>query len=104
MTRAVSVSPPRKRAAQAVTVMAARLSGRSRMLPAFLIVGSQRCGTTSMYRALSWHPAVLKAVLHKGVHYFDMNYDAGPSWYRAHFPLKASARRAARAAAGPPLT
>ena len=101
---AKSVSPPAKRAAHAISVTAGRLSSPLRMLPGFLIVGAQRCGTTSMYRALSEHPAVLKAVLHKGVHYFDMNYDAGPSWYRAHFPLKASARRAARAAAGPPLT
>jgi len=50
------------------------------MLPGVLIVGAQRCGTTSMYRTLSQHPAVLKAVLHKGVHYFDMNYDRGLGW------------------------
>jgi hypothetical protein len=74
------------------------------MLPAVLIVGAQRCGTTSMYRTLSQHPAVLKAVLHKGVHYFDMNYDRGMGWYRAHFPLRVSARRAARAAGDPALT
>src|ERR1700678_4230644 len=104
MTRAVSVSPPRKRAAQAVTVMAARLSGRSRMLPAFLIVGSQRCGTTSMYRALSWHPAVLKAVLHKGVHYFDLNYEHGLGWYRAHFPALATAKRVESSIGVTPLT
>ncbi len=63
------------------------------MLPGFLIVGAQRCGTTSLYRTLSQHPDVLKAVLHKGVHYFDMNYDRGMGWYRAHFPLRAAARR-----------
>jgi Sulfotransferase family len=68
------------------------------MLPGVLIVGAQRCGTTSMYRILSQHPAVLKAVLHKGVHYFDMNYDRGLNWYRAHFPLQATARRASQAA------
>jgi hypothetical protein len=62
------------------------------MLPGFLIVGAQRCGTTSIYRALSQHPAVLKAVLHKGVHYFDTQYGRGMGWYRAHFPLKAHAR------------
>jgi hypothetical protein len=74
------------------------------MLPGFLIIGAQRCGTTSMYRTLSQHPGVLKAVLHKGVHYFDMNYDHGPSWYRAHFPLRAAGRRAARAAGSAALT
>jgi hypothetical protein len=74
------------------------------MLPGVLIVGAQRSGTTSMYRTLSQHPAVLKAVLHKGVHYFDMNYDRGLGWYRAHFPLRSSGRRAAMAAGDPALT
>lgn len=82
-----SVSPPAKRAAHAISVTLGHLTAPLRMLPGFLIVGAQRCGTTSMYRALSAHPAVRKAVLHKGVHYFDMNYDRGISWYRAHFPL-----------------
>jgi hypothetical protein len=71
------------------------------MLPGFLIVGAQRCGTTSMYRALSEHPAVLKAVLHKGVHYFDTNYERGPGWYRAHFPLVLTGRWSARRAGDP---
>src|SRR5690349_23092503 len=48
-------------------------------------------GTTSMYRALAAHPVVLKAVLHKGVHYFDTSYDRGLAWYKAHFPLVRSA-------------
>ena len=66
------------------------------MLPGFLIVGAQRCGTTSMYRTLSQHPAVLKAVLHKGVHYFDTGYDHGLAWYQGHFPLRARAAAARR--------
>ncbi|MHB1430673.1 MAG: sulfotransferase family protein [Streptosporangiaceae bacterium] len=88
-----SVAPPMRRAAHAVSVLAGRLTAPARTLPGFLIVGAQRCGTTSMYRTLSQHPAILKAVLHKGVHYFDMNYDRGPNWYRAHFPLTVSGRR-----------
>jgi hypothetical protein len=87
MVRPVSVSPPAKRAAHAVSVTAGRLTSTARMLPAFLIVGAQRCGTTSMYRTLSQHPAIRKSVLHKGVHYFDMNYSRTLSWYRAHFPV-----------------
>ena len=92
--RTVSVSPPARRAAHAVSVTAGRLDRPARMLPAFLIVGAQRCGTTSMYRTLSQHPAVVKAVLHKGVHYFDLNYSHPLGWYRAHFPLTARAARA----------
>lgn len=94
MRAARSVSPPAKRAVHAVSVTAGRITSQARMLPEFLIVGAQRCGTTSMYRALSEHPAVLKSPLHKGVHYFDMNYDRGLRWYRAHFPLIVSGRRA----------
>jgi Sulfotransferase domain len=100
----VSVSPPAKRAVHAVSVTAGRLTSRARMLPGFLIVGAQRCGTTSMYRTLSQHPAVRKPVLHKGIHYFDMNYGQSLAWYRAHFPLAAAAALAARPARTPPLT
>jgi hypothetical protein len=74
------------------------------MLPGFLIVGGQRCGTTSMYRTLSQHPAVLKAVLHKGIHYFDTGYEHGPAWYQGHFPLLARAALARRATGDTPLT
>jgi len=45
-----------------------------------------------MYRTLSQHPNIVKSVLHKGVHYFDMNYDRGLGWYRAHFPLRRAGR------------
>jgi hypothetical protein len=57
-----------------------------RALPDFLIIGTQRGGTTSLYRYLQQHPAVLPAVLNKGIHYFDTNFDRGPTWYRSHFP------------------
>ena len=104
MVRSVSVSPPGKRAAHAAWMTAGRLTSQARMLPGFLIVGAQRCGTTSMYRTLSQHPAVLKAVLHKGVHYFDMNYGRSLGWYQAHFPLAARARRLQGSTAITPLT
>ena len=65
-----------------------RLTAPARMTPSFLICGGQRCGTTSLYRALAAHPVVLKAVLHKGVHYFDTSYRRGMAWYRGHFPLQ----------------
>jgi hypothetical protein len=61
------------------------------MLPSFLICGGQRCGTTSLHRALAAHPVVLKAVLHKGVHYFDVAYHRGMSWYQGHFPTQRTA-------------
>jgi hypothetical protein len=65
-----------------------RITAPARMTPSFLICGGQRCGTTSLYRALAAHPVVLKAVLHKGVHYFDTSYRRGMAWYRGHFPMQ----------------
>jgi Sulfotransferase domain len=78
-------------------VTAGRPIYRARMLPSFLIVGAERCGTSSMYEVLSWHPAVFSAILpRKEVHYFDYNYARPLSWYRCHFPLRARAALAAR--------
>jgi hypothetical protein len=57
-----------------------------RSLPDFLIIGGQRCGTTSLYRYVAQHPAVAPAILNKGLHYFDTNFGRGKIWYRAHFP------------------
>jgi hypothetical protein len=59
-------------------------SGRS--LPAFLIIGAQRSGTTSLYRYLIQHPRVAPAWPSKGVHYFDLEPQRSLRWYRAHFP------------------
>ena len=70
-----------------------RLTAPARMTPSFLICGGQRCGTTSLYRALAAHPVVLKAVLHKGVHYFDIDYQRGMGWYKGHFPMRSSAEK-----------
>ncbi len=72
------------------------LTGSERLLPAFLIVGAQRCGTTSLYQALSRHPAVIRSPLHREVHYFDNHYDRGLAWYRSHFPTRSRAERVRR--------
>lgn len=60
----------------------------ARMLPTFLMIGAQRCGTTSLFRALMAHPQVLRPSVHKGVNYFDINYHRGEDWYRGHFPVR----------------
>jgi hypothetical protein len=59
-----------------------------RMLPGFLIVGAQRCGTTSLFKALIQHPDVRRPFGRKGIHYFDVDYAQGIGWYRSHFPLR----------------
>ena len=75
-----------------------------RMRPDFLIVGAQRCGTTSLFRDLAQHPAVAPPVFQKGIHYFDVHYGRGPRWYAAHFPLRAPAARRTARSGGRPLT
>jgi hypothetical protein len=70
----------------------ARYTAPLRMSPGFLIVGAQRCGTTSMFKTLMQHPLVARPFLNKGIHYFDTNYDRGFSWYRGHFPVVGTAR------------
>lgn len=72
------------------------------MLPGFLMVGTQRSGTTSLYRGITVHPAIAPPLFHKGVHYFDVNYQRGPDWYRGHFPVRALAYR--RLAPARPVT
>jgi hypothetical protein len=56
-----------------------------RLLPDFIIIGTARSGTTSLYNYLVEHPDVAPA-LRKEVHYFDNNYQRGPAWYRGQFP------------------
>lgn len=56
-------------------------------MPDFLIIGAQRCGTTSLYRYLTQHPQILPAS-DKEVHFFDFNFDKGLDWYEAQFPSK----------------
>lgn len=66
--------------------------------PGFLMIGVSRCGTTSMFEALSTHPQAVRPARHKGIYYFDLNYHRGPAWYRGHWPIARPARR--RAAGG----
>lgn len=97
-------SPTVYRTAQTAARAIGRLTSPARMRPDFLIIGGQRCGTTSMYRTLRAHPNVLPPVLHKGVHYFDTSYGRGPGWYRAHFPLRSAAAAVRRRTGNRALT
>ena len=81
-----------------------RATAGSRMMPSFILAGAQRCGTTSLYRALLSHPAVLSAAYHKGVNYFDVNYDRGWDWYRGHFPLNLTGALRTRGTGESPVT
>lgn len=68
-------------------------TARGRLAPDCLLIGGQRCGTTSLFRALMQHRRVVRPSFHKGVNYFDINYHRGPDWYAGHFPLRRTASR-----------
>ena len=85
---------------RALSRTAGRLSAGRRALPGFLLVGTQRAGTTSLFRALAEHPGAAPPNFHKGVHYFDVNYARGQNWYRGHFPLRSPESRTAFESAG----
>jgi surface polysaccharide O-acyltransferase-like enzyme len=53
--------------------------------PHFLIVGTQKGGTTSLYNYLIQHPNVHSAVV-KEIHFFDEQQHWGMDWYLTHFP------------------
>lgn len=66
----------------------------NRALPSFLIIGAQKCGTTSLYEYLVEHPQIWEAHT-KEPHFFSGGLDPsidlfqkGELWYRANFPLK----------------
>ena len=54
-------------------------------LPNFVIIGAQKCGTTSLYRFLIQHPYVEPPVT-KELHFFDNLFEEGIDWYRRCFP------------------
>jgi hypothetical protein len=57
--------------------------------PDFLIIGTKRGGTTSLWHYLVQHPLVFRlfpAWNGKSPHYFEENWYRGHRWYRSHFP------------------
>jgi hypothetical protein len=62
------------------------LTGRLRILPDFIIIGAQRCGTTSLYNNLVEHQNVIPA-FKKETQFFSNHFAKGLTWYRSHFPL-----------------
>jgi hypothetical protein len=64
-----------------------RVTARWRQLPGAIVIGTQKGGTSSMFRYLLQHPQYHGAI-NKEVHFFDYRYDKGLAWYRAMFPLR----------------
>ena len=61
-------------------------------LPSFIIIGAQKCGTTSLYKYMVEHPQILPAV-RKELHFFNWvskpgnkKKAEGVDWYLSQFP------------------
>jgi hypothetical protein len=65
----------------------ARVSDRPRKgtFPYFVILGTQKGGTSLLYKLLIRHPMVESAAT-KELHFFDNNFSEGLSWYERYFP------------------
>ena len=77
-----------------------------RPLPDFLIIGTKRGGTTSLWRYLIQHPLVPRlfpAWNTKTSHYFEENYGRGEAWYRSHFPTARQREALSRRHGGGPV-
>jgi len=61
------------------------ITATSRVLPDFIIIGTVRSGSTSLYYNICEHPSVLPASYDE-IGYFDSNYHLGINWYRSMFP------------------
>lgn len=61
------------------------VTGNLRLMPDFIVIGGQKCGTTSLYHYLMAHPYIISPTI-KQIHFFDNNFDKGLTWYRTHFP------------------
>ena len=88
-------------AARASLLGLAGVTGPWRMDPSFIVIGGQRCGTTTIFKTLAQHPQVLRPPVDKGTDYYTLHYDRGRSWYRRRMPLAATGQRRA-AGYGPP--
>ena len=61
------------------------LTSSFRVLPDFLVIGSKRCGTTSLYEYLGQHPCIKKSS-HDHIGFFDDNFHLGMGFYKSFFP------------------
>ena len=93
MPTLVSIKDRSPRWARDAAIVATRGFGlataRSRISPDFLVIGTKRGGTTSLFNYLMMHPGVLglypRPRLQKSTDYFFKNYDRGTQWYRSNF-------------------
>ncbi len=55
--------------------------------PDFLIIGAQKCGTTSLYNYLIEHPNIIPAI-EKKINFFTSHFSKDVEWYQAQLNFK----------------
>ncbi len=85
-----------------------RRTATARPVPDFLIIGTKRGGTTSLFNYLLMHPGVLGLFPQirgrKSTDYFFKEYHRGEGWYRSHFHTDSYRRLVARSAGHRPMS
>jgi len=93
VTSVISIKEHSPRWARDAAILATRGFGRAtsrgRSVPDFLVIGTKRGGTTSLFNYLMMHPGVLglfpRPRLQKSTDYFFKDFDRGEQWYRSNF-------------------
>jgi hypothetical protein len=103
--------PALRRAGKAAFRGYGTLTSGLRPLPEFLLIGTKRGGSTTLWKYLSAHPGIVPLFPSarwlpaqydmKGVHYFDTKFGRSAAWYRGHFRTAWARERLARRRGGP---
>lgn len=64
-----------------------RLTSFVRILPDFIIIGTSKSGTTTLYSYLQQHPYIQPSYS-KEIDYFDKKFDKGIMWYKSFFDTR----------------
>jgi len=86
-----------------------RVNWRRRVLPDFILIGTMKAGTSSLFSYLSQHPELVPSCT-KEIHFFDGglkpeidSFEKGQAWYRSHFPAQDKVDTGSRAFEASPL-
>lgn len=75
-----------------LTFLGIRISveGKEKWAPDFIIVGAMKSGTGALRSFIMQHPLILAPEDKSEVHFFDLNFEKGPKWYKEQFPERPS--------------
>lgn len=110
LVRSVHAKAPTwlKDVANLATRRYAMLTASDRPMPDYLIIGTKRGGTTSLFNYLVRHPGVLQMFPQvrgtKSTDYFFKGHGRSLRWYRSHFHTERYRRRLARTLGYRPLS